>query len=706
MADIGTKLSVTGISQYKSAMQEAANSVKTLDKELKRNEAQYKATGDKEQYMAQKSELLDKKLTAQKAAIKQAESALKELERQGVDPTSDAYKRMENQLISAETAMYKTQAQINEMSNSEKTAAGNADQLTTSLNGISRKVSLEQVISGIDKITGGLETAAKKAIELARALFDETLERAAAADDAATAAQMFGIDLQTYKRMQALVAGGMDTTVESILTAQAKLKRGVGDNTKSVVDSLKELGIVTEQFGGKSEEAMEVWATRDPDQLFWMAGKRLMEMGDAFDKEAAATALFGRSWKELVPLFSTFDSFEDYQKALSETTVSSEESTENLAALNDAVSKLQNNFTQLEDEVLGGLAPGLTAAADSLSDLLAKVMDYLQTPEGQKMLDDLSTAVTGLFEDLGSIDPDAVVAGFTAVFDKIVGGVQWLVDNKDGVIAALKGIVLGWAGLKLTGGALQVANLINGISGLAGGTAAATAAGQSAGAAFGSAFGSAVIKMVPWLAGAVALLKPSGGDAEQDSYFHQDGTLTAAGREMVENGRMTPSGEMLPLTYHNFLTGEDLTPEMYTMTQGTLSSRMRKIAGEAIVPEDPAEVPVVPEAPEDAAEQISAQIGTVPVAVNLEMPHGFGGLRIGEPMMMEHANGLNFVPFDGYPAILHRGERVMPAREVASRSFSSNLYVESMVMNGGADADGLAQAIAARNQRVMAGFGS
>jgi len=702
-AEVGTKLAVTGINEYKSAMREAANSVKTLDQELKRTEAQYKATGDKEQYMTQKNELLNKKLASQKTVIEQAKKALQELERDGVQPTDDAYKRMEQQLISAETAMYKTQTQINAMSNSEKTAAGNADTLTTSLNGISRKVSLEQVISGIDRITGGLETAAKKAIELARALFDETLERAAAADDAATAAQMFGIDLQTYKRMQALVAGGMDTTVESILTAQAKLKRGVGDNTKSVVDSLKELGIVTEQFGGKSEEAMEVWATRDPDQLFWMAGKRLMEMGDAFDKEAAATALFGRSWKELVPLFSTFDSFEDYQKALSETTVSSEESTENLAALNDAVSKLQNNFTQLEDEVLGGLAPGLTAAADSLSNLLAKVMDYLQTPEGQEMLDNLSTAVTGLFEDLGNIDPDAVVAGFTAVFDKIVGGVQWLVDNKDGVIAALKGIVLGWAGLKLTGGALQVANLINGISGLAGGTAAATAAGQSAGAAFGSAFGSAVIRMVPWLAGAVALLKPSNGDQEADAFYHGDGTLTAAGQQALAEGRLTENGGG---TYHNFFTGEDLTPEMYTMTQGTLSSRMRKIVGEAIVPEDPAEVPVVPEAPEDAAEQISAQIGTVPVAINLEMPHGFGGLRIGEPMMMEHANGLNFVPFDGYPAILHRGERVMPAREVASRSFSSNLYVESMVMNGGADADGLAQAIAARNQRVMAGFGS
>lgn len=703
MADVGTKLAVTGINEYKSAMREAANSVKTLDQELKRTEAQYKATGDKEQYMTQKSELLDKKLASQKTVIEQAKKALQQLERDGVQPTDDAYKRMEQQLISAETAMYKTQTQINAMSNSEKTAAGNADQLTTSLNGISRKVSLEQVISGIDKITGGLEAAAKKAIELGRALFDEILDRAAAADDAATMAQMYGIDLQTFKRMQALVEGGMDTSVESILSAQDRLKRGVGRDSKEVIENLKQLGIVTEEFGGKSAEAVEVWASKDPDELFWMAGQRLMEMGDAFDKEAAATALFGKSWKELVPLFTAYKSVDEYNEALAGVTVSSEDTTENLAALNDSMGELRNNFTQLEDEVLGGLAPGLTAAADALSNLLSQVMDYLQTPEGQEMLDNLSTAVSGLFEDLGNIDPESVVSGFTAVFDKIVGGVQWLVDNKDGVIAALKGIVLGWAGLKLTGGALQVANLINGISGLAGGTAAATAAGQSAGAAFGSAFGSAVIRMVPWLAGAVALLKPSNGDQEADAFYHGDGTLTAAGQQALAEGRLTENGGG---TYHNFFTGEDLTPEMYTMTQGTLSSRMRKIVGEAIVPEDPAEVPVVPEAPEDAAEQISAQIGTVPVAINLEMPHGFGGLRIGEPMMMEHANGLNFVPFDGYPAILHRGERVMPAREVASRSFSSNLYVESMVMNGGADADGLAQAIAARNQRVMAGFGS
>jgi hypothetical protein len=49
---------------------------------------------------------------------------------------------------------------------------------------------------------------------------------------------------------------------------------------------------------------------------------------------------------------------------------------------------------------------------------------------------------------------------------------------------------------------------------------------------------------------------------------------------------------------------------------------------------------------------------------------------------------------------------VVPAREIASRSFSSNIYVENMNMGGGMSADALAATIAARNRRMMAGYGS
>ena len=110
-----------------------------------------------------------------------------------------------------------------------------------------------------------------------------------------------------------------------------------------------------------------------------------------------------------------------------------------------------------------------------------------------------------------------------------------------------------------------------------------------------------------------------------------------------------------------------------------------------------------------AAESIAEQVGPVEIPVNLVLSgnNPFGPRISLEDLLGHHANGLPMVPFDGYMAMLHKGERVVPAREVAaSRNFSSNLYVESMVMNNGQDAEGLAAAIAAANRRTMRGFGS
>lgn len=70
-----------------------------------------------------------------------------------------------------------------------------------------------------------------------------------------------------------------------------------------------------------------------------------------------------------------------------------------------------------------------------------------------------------------------------------------------------------------------------------------------------------------------------------------------------------------------------------------------------------------------------------------------------------HANGLPYVPFDGYPALLHKGERVMTARE-NNYNNNSNLYVEKMYMNNGMDAQALASVIGAQQRRAMAGCGN
>ena len=66
MADIGVKMGVTGLSTFKSSMNQAQQSVKTLDAELKLSEAQFKASGDAEKYFAEQADLLKQKLKRQK----------------------------------------------------------------------------------------------------------------------------------------------------------------------------------------------------------------------------------------------------------------------------------------------------------------------------------------------------------------------------------------------------------------------------------------------------------------------------------------------------------------------------------------------------------------------------------------------------------------------------------------------------------------
>jgi hypothetical protein len=129
---------------------------------------------------------------------------------------------------------------------------------------------------------------------------------------------------------------------------------------------------------------------------------------------------------------------------------------------------------------------------------------------------------------------------------------------------------------------------------------------------------------------------------------------------------------------------------------------LQGITDEAVT--EPVEIPSITELPADMQQQLQEHID------------GWGPFKIyitpviGEPqgsLVPGHANGLPYVPFDGYAAILHKGERVVPANQNGgSRSFSSNLYVESMYMNNGTDAEGLASAIAAANRRTMSGYGS
>ena len=851
MADVSVKMGVSGISQFKQGMNEAQASVKTLDAALKANEKQFERSGNAEEHYAAQTTLLNQKLKQQKQIIENAEKALKQMEDNGVKQSSTAYQNMQRKLIEATTAMMDTQDQLDNLGSKAAGTAEKTDQLASSLGGLNKKVSLEQVIGAVNSITDGLERAAKKAVDLGKELWNQIMDSARRADDTATMSEMYGIDIDTFQRMQKLVANGMDTSVEAILTAQDKLKKGIGSGNKQVMEYMQELGLMYETGKGSM-----TFITDDAVEMFWQAGKAIMAMGDAYDKEAAAQAMFGRSWKELIPLFNTYDSLEAYNEALAEQTVNSEDTIRDLAALNDAVGKLESSWTTLKDEVLGALAPALTKGADAISGLLDNLTKYLQTEDGQKLLESMGKAVEGLFKDISEIDPQEVVEGFTGVFNSIIEGFKWLETNSGTVVTALESIVIGWGALKLTGGALEIVKLIQGISGLASGGAAAAAgeAGAAAGAAWGSSFASAVMAAAPWLVGLYTLLNPADtASNDWDVLFDEkSGKLTSAGwqdwynnpenwadtlqevgdifgdlaritsdenainamaryrmsgdldtliREMEslgyikklsdeelrkdtgvpetarvdENGYMydaagnrigyqmpqsegptyrknrrtgemeeivppemldvglPESGEVIGLTEEQVAAVErmwdalrttgDFTDEDWDAYEKAFEGQdeLFKMIDDAMdhlyqtnnwdeealagLPEDFFTIKAEPELADDAQSSLQELLNglSLSAVVTLKPSLSFGGIDF-----FPHANGLPMVPFDGYPALLHKGEQVVTARQVEreSRNYSSNLYVESMYMNNGQDAEGLAAAMAAAQRRTSAGFGS
>ena len=754
------------ISGLQSGITSAKAQLKTLDAQMKANEAEFKAVGNSEQYMIKQTAALNEKLQQNKTVVKQAEEALKLMKNSGITPADTAYQKMQQTLIQAQMGMFQTQSAMNELGTSAQEAAAGADQLTESVNSIGKKISLEQVQNGISSITSGLENAAKKAVDLGKKLWDTIMDSARRADDTATMAQMYGIDLDTFMRMQRLVDSGMDTSIEAMLKGQSKLRDGLGDESKAVKEAFQELGIATKEYQKVAGESGQALVNKDNVQLFWEAGQALMAMSDAAKQESMAQTLFGRSWHELVPLFSEFKSLEEYNAALKEQEVNTEETIRDLAALNDAVSDLEASWTVLKDEILGAIAPALTAGANSISGLLDKLTEYLKTDEGQEMLTKLGTAVSGLFDDLKKIEPEEVVENFTKVFEGIVSGITWISEHWGEVVTGLEAIGVAFIGLKVSSTVLRFVELISGLKGLSFGggptgtdptsTVKTGAVGTAAGAPAGTETGGFAQKVANKAVQATNGFTLTNGAAVGDWFTHN----TVLGRQLTNavdklfGGNGVFAEENVLETYketleknastfdqdlrENVLTGwlvdlgtnaikfwdqfyKDAQQGISDFFNGSgnnegwdefedeLAKRVVEDLGQ--MPEVP--IDVKPEAPEDAASSLSEQVGVVPVAAQLVLSgrtlgssvwggSGGGGVNV----VMAKANGIWSVPDDGYLAMLHKGERVMSAREVQSRSYNSNLYVESMYMNSGADAEGLAAAMAAAQRRVMSGFGS
>lgn len=489
------KLGVEGISQFKNNMNQAKQAVKTLDAQLSLSEKQFKQTGDAESYMAEKTELLKAKLEQQKQIVDNAQKALDDMASRGVDRASKAYQDMYRQMVTAKGAMIDTENQLNGVADSGDKAADGVSEMNAQLKRVGDGVNFQQVTTGLGKITDGLEKAAKKAINLGKQIVNTMVSAGSWADDLHTRATYFGLSDEELQRMEK-TATLIDTPVEAIISAQKKLRKGIGSADQGVMGAFAAL------FGEGYDPNKTGW-----DQAFWDAGEALMKFTDEEEKEVYAQKLFGRSWNELIPLFEA--GREEYEKTNESWKVVSQESIDALGKMDDEYQRLMADWEAFKYEALAQFAEPMEQAFTAAQGALGKFMDYLKSEDGQQLINN--------------------------VVNSLQKAIEWISkpENIQAAIKGLKDIFIGWGLLKLVGGGLQALNLINGIKGLT--ASAAASAGANAGASWAGAFASAAMKAAPFLAFLYETLHPAGTAGNDiDTIYDENGNLTTAGREAME----------------------------------------------------------------------------------------------------------------------------------------------------------------------------
>ena len=462
------KLGVEGISQFKSNMNQAKQAVKTLDAQLSLSEKQFKQTGDAESYMTEKTELLKAKLEQQKAVVDNAQKALDDMASRGVDRASKAYQDMYRQMITAKGALIDTENQLNGISESAEDAGNEVSSMNQQLKSIGNGVSFENVTNGLEKITDSMGSVIKKAWKVGEAIVQATLGAGQWADELDETASKYEMSPEQLYRMRQ-VADFIDTDVDTIITAQDKLSKNRAAKGKEFMGALAALGI--DPTG------------KDDLTLFWEAGEALKNFGDAEGKVNYANALFGKSWRELLPLFK--DGRKEYERLMNEkTSWIGDKNFEALTALDDASQNLNNEWETLQKTFMGTLAGPMQSALELMTGLLEQFNEYLQSDEGKQKMKELGETLTGWVKGLENVD-------FGEIIDKVKGAFDWIVDNAGSIVKAVEAIGIAFAGLKVVEFATNIWKIAEGFKFIRGG-------GNAGGGEAGGTGGTAAVKGGFW----------------------------------------------------------------------------------------------------------------------------------------------------------------------------------------------------------------
>lgn len=380
------------------ALRDIKNSTKDLDKELKDVDRALKFNPKSVELWKQKQEILSQKIEQTEKNLKELKNIQNQMDAKGVDKSSEAYRRVQREIIEAESKLKTFNGELKKM--------GSAN-----LQAVSAKIKdMGSKLTAAGEAMRGLSMAAAA---VTAAIGAATVKSAQWADDMNTMSKIYGISTEKLQ-MYSAAAELVDVDVETIAKSHIKLEKSMAsaaDGTGAAAEAFAELGVAVVDENGNLRDGDEVW-----NEAIIALGK----LENETERDAIAMQLMGKSAAELNPLIE--DGGEAYNQ-LAQTMQKyglefiDQETLDLANQFNDSLSTIKAigmvTFQQLGTQLAAYLAP----AMEKVVDLVGRIAEWLSnlSPETQALI--------------------ATIVGVLAVLAPILIGLGKLATGLNAIIA-------------------------------------------------------------------------------------------------------------------------------------------------------------------------------------------------------------------------------------------------------------------------------
>ena len=338
------------------ALRQIKNSTKDIDNELKQVNRALKFNPTSVELWRQKQDLLKQKIKETENNLKELKNIQAQMDAKGVDKNSEAYRRVQREIISAESKLKTFNAEL------RKIGQVNLRAMSEQFKDMGNK------LTAAGNAMRGISTAAAA---LAASIGALTVKSGKWADDLNTMSKVYSIgtgELQKYSAAADLV----DVSTEDIAKSHIKLEKqmmSASKGTGASAEAFAKLGVSVTNADG---------SLRDGDAVWQDTIKALGSMENETERDAIAMQLMGKSAANLNPLIE--DGGETY-KQVADTLAKynldfiDQETLDQANEFNDALDTMKMvgmvAFQQLGTQLAAYLAPVMEKVVDLVGRLAA-----------------------------------------------------------------------------------------------------------------------------------------------------------------------------------------------------------------------------------------------------------------------------------------------------------------------------------------------